>query len=98
MLYILFFPGYGIYHYMFLASDTKQTTDQTGWLVRGLHCVLSLTICVMLENLKLPKDTHIVLFYSFTFSKFCVLALAVGMVTKLFVGQTNKNGTKMKRS
>ena len=97
-MFALFFTGYGINHYMFLASETKQSTEQTSWLVRGLHCVLSLTICVLLENLKLPKETHIVLFYTFTFSKFCVLASAVGVVSKLFVGHRNENGTKMKQS
>ena len=82
---------------MFLASESQQSTEHTSWLVKALHCILSLTICVFFENLKLPKEIHIVLFYTFTFSKFCVLIFAVAMVTKLFIRNKNEDGWKMKQ-
>lgn len=89
--------GYGIYHYLFLTTKTIDPTEEDGLYVKGLHCILSLILCVFVENLKLPKETNIVWFYCFTFSKFCILTLAVAMVTKLFLRHNGGGGKTMKQ-
>ena len=89
--------GYGLYHYMFMSSDSKHSEEKSSLFVKLLHVILSLILCQFVENVK-PSQTNVVFFYFFTFAKFCVLTFSVTMVTKLFLNYDKKQNKNDKNS
>ena len=72
-----------------MSKNSGHYSEKTSLFIKLLHVIMSLILCQFLENVQ-PKQTSVLIFYCFTFSKFCILSIAVTLVTKLFLNYDTK--------